>query len=73
MRNDLADIERRLVAAADMIDRQRQLVVAMDERGFSTDAPLQLLSHMLRHLQALEKKRRDALTALPGSTLDCRA
>jgi len=56
-----------------MIDRQRQLVVVMGERGFSTEAPLQLLSHMLRHLHALEIKRREVMRIAPGAAVDCRA
>ncbi|HZP78800.1 MAG TPA: hypothetical protein VFB45_21870 [Pseudolabrys sp.] len=73
MQSNLADIERRLVETASMIDRQRQLVVVMGERGFSTEAPLQLLSHMLRHLHALEIKRREVMRIAPGAAVDCRA
>lgn len=73
MRNDLAEIERRLVEAAGRIDRQRELVVSMGERGFSTDAPLQILSHMLNHLRTLEDLRREALRAKPGTNMDCLA
>jgi len=73
MRHELADIEERLVEAAARIDRQRELVVSMGQRGFSTDAPLQILSHMLRHLRTLEDKRREALRAKAGNALDCQA
>lgn len=54
---EIQDIERRLVETAELIKRQEQLVASTRAYGLPIEAPMRLLTSMVRHFKMLEDQR----------------
>jgi hypothetical protein len=58
MQNEIANIDRRLAEAAELLELQHEAIGRMDRDGHAIGAPMRMLWAMMGQVRVMEKQRR---------------